>query len=80
MNTEYDESNMHNVLHNALHMDNLHEDRRSQKNMDDDGNGLDDEDGAVVQRRYSVSPIQWTKAMQCIADTVDKADAVGING
>ena len=51
-------------------------------NMDDDGNWQwpHDEDGAVVQRRYSVSPIQWTKAMQCITDTVDKADAVGING
>ena len=40
MNPEYDDSN--------LHMDNLHT-----TNMDDDGNGLDDEDGAVVQRRYS---------------------------
>ena len=42
-------------------------------NMDDDGNGLDDEDGAVVQRRYSVSPIQWTKAMY-------KGNTVEING
>ena len=42
-------------------------------NMDDDGNGLDDEDGAVVQRRYSVSPIQWTKAMY-------KGNTVEVNG
>ena len=60
MNPEYDDSN--------LHMDNLHT-----TNMDDDGNGLDDEDGAVVQRRYSVSPIQWTKAMY-------KGNTVEING
>ena len=46
MNPEYDDSN--------LHMDNLHT-----TNMDDDGNGLDDEDGAVVQRRYSGD--KWLK-------------------
>ena len=63
MNPEYDVSN----LHNALHMDNLHDDRRSHNKH-----------GWWWQLAMA-SWWRWcccTKAIQCIADTVDKGDAV----